>query len=144
MKLVEREIFTSESGGSIVANYKKSPPEEKENVAALKAFAEKGSKVVLRKADNKMGVRTADCTIDGISWEVKTNRTATVSAIDNALHSCHGQSKNLVLNITSGISTEQVEKAFWGRVWRTNLEKITVERNGVIERVYQRCEFIKE
>ena len=67
---------------------------------------------MLCKANNKAGVHTADCTIDGVEWEVKTNHTATVSAIDNALHSCNGQSKNLVLNITSGISTEQVEKAF--------------------------------
>lgn len=139
-----RKIFESESGGSIVANYKKSPPEEKENVAALKAFAERGSKVVLRKADNRAGVRTADCTIDGISWEVKTNHTATVSAIDNALRKCNGQSKNLVLNITSDMTEEMLVAGFKGRIHRTNLEQITVERNGEIKRTYTRGEILGE
>ncbi|MBO4507120.1 MAG: hypothetical protein J5747_00610 [Spirochaetaceae bacterium] len=110
----------------------------------MKTFADKGSKVILRKAINKTGVRSADCTIDGIKWEVKTNHKATVSAIDNAVHSCNGQAKNLVLNIKSDISTKLVEKAFWKRIYRTNLEKIIVERNGVIEREYQRDEFIKK
>ena len=139
-----RKIFESESGGSIVANYKKTPPEEKENVAALKAFAERGSKVVLRKANNKAGVRTADCTIDGVEWEVKTNHTATVSAIDNALRKCNGQSRNLVLNITSDMSEEMLISGFRVRIHRTNLDQITVERHGEIKRTYSRTEILGE
>ena len=108
----------------------------------MKAFAEKGSKVVLVEAVNKAKVRTADCTIDGVVWEVKTNRTPTVSAVDNALHSCNGQSKNLVLNITSDLPDEKLLKGMKGRIRRTNLENIVVERNGVIEKIYSREDLI--
>lgn len=57
-----RCLYTSQTGGTITANYKKRTNEEKENIDALKAFAEKGSKVVLVEAVNKAKVRTADCT----------------------------------------------------------------------------------
>ena len=117
--------------------------EEKENVAALKAFAEKGSKVVLVEAVNKQNIRTADCTIDGVAWEVKTNKTSTVSAVDNALHSCNGQSKNLVFNITSDLTEEKLLKGMKNRIRRTNLENIVIERNGVIESVYSREDLTK-
>ncbi len=92
-----------ENGGSIFANYPKSSNEERENVEALKTFAERGSKVLLLQKSDEKGCRRADSTIDGVSWEVKTNHTPTVSAIDNALRSCNGQSKNLVLNIKSTV-----------------------------------------
>ena len=141
-KFSGRKIFTGKNGGSIIANYKKPTPEEKENIAALKTFAEKGEKVVLIKANN--AVRTADCTINGISWEVKTNKRPTMSALDNEIRSCNGQSKNLILNIKSGVSIEIIEKALLGRIHRTNIEKIIVERNGIIEKEYTRDEFIKK
>ena len=108
----------------------------------MKAFADKGSKVVLRKADNTEGVRSADSTIDGVVWEVKTNYEPTVSAIDNALRKCNGQSKNLVLNVTSDIPDEMLLEGFKGRIHRTNLEQITVERHGEIKRTYSREEIL--
>lgn len=131
-----------ENGGSIFANYPKSSNEERENVEALKTFAERGSKVLLLQKSDEKGCRRADSTIDGVSWEVKTNHTPTVSAIDNALRSCNGQSKNLVLNIKSDITNEMIENGFWMRIYRTNLERIIVERNGKIEKEYFRDEFI--
>lgn len=134
-------LYTGRRGGYIAAEYDRSTHEEKDNLAALKAFADRGARVVLRGALND--IRTADCTIDGTVWEVKTNRTPTVSAIDNALRSCNGQAENLILNVLSDISAALLEQAFWNRVYRTHIEKIIVERHGTIARTYLRYEFIK-
>lgn len=137
-----RDIFQHESGGRISANYGEATKEEAENVAALMAFALHGSSVVLMKAVNKQKIRSADCTIDGVEWEVKTNRKATASAIDNALRSCNGQSKNLILNLTSGITDELLLRGMKSRIHRTSIERIVVERNGEIVRTYSRNDII--
>ena len=135
-------LYESESGGSVVKNYKGTPKEERANFAALKTFADNGSKVVLLETKKGYKVRTADCTINGVEWEIKTNQTATISAIDNAVHSCNGQSKNLILNVTSSLSDEDVFTGIKGRIMRTNIENIVVERNGEIQARYKREDFV--
>lgn len=139
-----RTVYTSESGGSIVSENQKITNEEKDNIDALKAFADKGDKVVLLKTSDQKGVRTADSTINGVLWEVKTNRTPTESAIDTALRSCNGQSKNLVLNLKSGITDTRLISGLKGRIQRTNIQKIIVERNGVIVKNFNRKDLIKK
>ena len=134
-------LYESPSGGSIVSNYTDHPREEKENLDALKTFADSGESVVLLKADSRQGVRTPDCTRNGVDWEVKTNYKPTVSAIDHALRSCNGQSKNLILNVTSDISDEDIFKGIDRRIKRTDIENIVVERNGKVTTTYTRSDF---
>lgn len=87
-------------------------------------------------------VRTADSTVNGVEWEVKTNRTPTESAIDYALRSSNGQSKNLILNIKSNITDAKVMKALKNRIKRTNIQNIVLERNGVIVKTLKRNDLI--
>lgn len=87
-------------------------------------------------------VRSYDCEINGVDWEVKTNYKATVSAIDHAVRSCNGQSKNMILNVTSDISDEDIFTGIKQRIKYTDIENITVERNGKIMTRYTRGDFL--
>lgn len=139
-----RMVYKGCGGGSIMSEYQKPTREEKDNVEALKAFADTGDIVVLKRIIDHDHIRTADCTINGIEWEVKTNRVATISAIDNALRSCYGQSVNLILNIKSGMSDEMILKGLWQRIHRTDIKQIVIERDGNIERTYSREEILQK
>lgn len=139
-----RIIYEEKNGGMIVTENPKPNREERENIEALKTFAEQGEKIVLLKTSDKKGHRSADCTRNGIIWEVKTNKTPTSSAIDSELRSCNGQSENLILNLVSGISKDKVVKGINARIHRTNIKKIVIEINGKVEGEYNRNDFIKK
>lgn len=125
-----RTVASYKNGGAIIAEYAKKTKEESENIEALRYFAEKGFCVRLIKTDNAK--RTADALIENEKWEVKTNYTPTASAIDNAIRSCNGQAENLILNIKSNISDEILEKGIKSRIYRTNIKKIIVIKDGKI------------
>ena len=133
-----RLLQSFDNGGCISAEYDKRTNEENENIKALTPLAAMGKKIILKATSKKTGVRSADSFVDGELLEVKTNHTPTVSAIDNAIRSCNGQAKNLLINIESNISQETLEKGIKGRIFRTNIEKIIIVKNGKIERTYYR------
>lgn len=54
------------------ATYKIATAEEKENIAALTAFADRGDKATLLLFSNIQNNTTADALINGDYWEVKT------------------------------------------------------------------------
>lgn len=139
-----RVIYKYDNGGLLESENKTPTKEENDNIEALKTFAEKGDKVILLKTSNVQNTRTADSTINGVLWEVKTNRTPTESAIDSALRSSNGQSKNLIINIKSGISDAKLLAGLKGRIQRTNIQKIIVERNGVIVKTITRKELVNK
>lgn len=122
----KRSVYTSKNGNSILSE-NKSP---------------KGDKVVLLKTSNVKNTRSADSTINGVLWEVKTNREPTSSAIDSALHSSNGQAKNLIINVVSGITDAKLLKGLKGRIKRTRLEKIVIERKGVVVKTYLRKDLL--
>ena len=138
----KRSVYTSKNGNSILSENKSPTREEADNIAALKTFADKGDKVVLLKTSNVKNTRSADSTINGVLWEVKTNREPTSSAIDSALHSSNGQAKNLIINVVSGITDAKLLKGLKGRIKRTRLEKIVIERKGVVVKTYLRKDLL--
>ena len=110
---------------------------------ALIPLAETGKKITLLRATNERNTKNADALIDGEKWEVKTNFTPTKSAIDNALHSCNGQSQNLVLNIKSEITEETLMEGIRSRLRRTIIERIIIIREGKIEKTLRRSDILK-
>lgn len=88
-------------------------------------------------------MRTADSMINNVLWEVKTNREPTSSAIDSALRSSSGQSKNLIINIESKITDSKILQGLKSRIKRTRIEKIIIERKGKIVKTYTRKELLK-
>lgn len=137
-----RSVYTSKNGNSIISENKFPTREEADNIAALKTFADKGDTVVLLRTSDQKGARTADSTINGVLWEVKTNIEPTSSAIDSALHSSNGQAKNLIINVVSGITDARLLKGLKERIKRTRLEKIVIERKGVIVKTYLRKDLL--
>lgn len=131
------------NGGSIVAEYAKRTKEEMENVEALRPIAALGRTVTLVERSKTIGVRTADAIIDGEKWEVKTNYKPTKSAIDNALRSCNGQAKNLIINIQSDITDENLIGGIKLRIHRTDIETIVIVKNGKIVRTIKRKDILK-
>lgn len=90
------------------------------------------------------GVKSADSRIGGELWEVKTNRTPTISAVDNALRSCNSQARNLVLNVESDISNKSLMAGITGCLPRTEIEKIIIVRGGRIAKRLSRDSLLKQ
>ena len=119
-----RSLYVSESGGGVVADYEEPTSEEHDNLEAARYIADLGKMVVLVKPSNLE--KTADALIDGIPWEIKTNRTPTKSAIDHALRTASKQSRKMILNVKSDISEKELDRGIKGRLFRTNLEEVLV------------------
>lgn len=99
--------------------YKKKSAEEEQNLAVAKIIADKlGVDVNLRYNDPTK--KTADATINGESWEIKTNYSPTKSAIDSSIKNAKGQAKNVILHIQSDIKVKDAVMAVKHRMDRSN------------------------
>ena len=91
-------VWKSKYTGAVVLKPKVKSQEDKDNVEASILYADaKGITVKLQRASNTG--KSADATIDGKRLEIKTIRTATKSAVDNALRkAASGQAQDVLLN----------------------------------------------
>ena len=112
----------------------KEPREHNANFAAAKILADKkGYQVELLDVSNTKGRKSADALINGILWEIKTNKTPKYESVSDRLRNAKKQSPNVILHIVSDISEMDWRRAVYHRITyshprsRTyNLQKITV------------------
>ncbi len=134
-------MFESASGGKVTKSYAGTPKEEAQNLAAVIPLANQGKHINLISPVNKEGVRTADATIDGEFWEIKTNKTPSKSAIDHEIRKANTQAKKMIINVTSGIDENTLLRGIKGRLPHTQIEELVIIKDGEI-RNYKKSDFV--
>jgi len=128
-----KEVYTSNSGGSVIVHSDHNKNEIKQNTAASKKLADKGDKIKLLPDLNLRNIKSPDASINGDVHEIKTNLKATKSAIDNAIRTASKQADNIVLNVKSKISSEDLLKTLKDRLQRTgNVDRFILIYKGKI------------
>ena len=113
--------------GKVIKNYKSSRPEDRDNMEAAEMIADYGKTIELLEPDNRQNKKNADAKMDGEAWEIKTNRTPTKSAIDNALRAAAKQADRVILHVLSDIPEERMREAVKNRFRREeNLKEIII------------------
>jgi SPP1 gp7 family putative phage head morphogenesis protein len=148
IKKLEREneswtnIQTKAGKVRISSNHGKAEAAENIEIATCLADRHKYEIDLIGKIEGKKTADSFNKTLS-IKQEYKTNKRATLSAIDNALRSAAKQSENIVLNIKSDIPDGDLRNAIQGRVKRTkDIESVTVIRNNN-DKTYSRNEIAK-
>ena len=128
--VIQRKVKTH-GGNFVFIAYTKSEHEERDNLAACEVLADKlGWSCVLLPRSGELGVKTADMlkTDDKTFWEIKTNRRATVSSLDNELRSAKNQSKNVIVRFDmrriEKLNQDSLKRAGKRRVEREGLENL--------------------
>ena len=132
-------LYKSPNGASVTKLYKKKSAEEEQNLAVAKIIADKlRGDVNLRYNDPSQ--KTADAIINGEPWEIKTNYTATSSAIDSSIKNAKGQAKNIILHIQSDIKVKDAVIAVKRRLDRSShFDRVfIVTKNGRIIRIVKK------
>jgi SPP1 gp7 family putative phage head morphogenesis protein len=131
--------------GSVMISSNHGKKEAPENIAIATYLAGR-HKYDIELIGRIEGKKTADSfnkTLK-ITQEYKTNRKATISAIDNEIRSAAKQSGNIVLDIQSDIPEGDLRNVIQDRVKRTKeIESITVIRNNN-DKTYTRKDIAKD
>ena len=120
-------VWKNERTGACVLKSKVKSQEDKDNVEAAILYAQaKGCVVRLQRACNTG--KSADATVCGKRLEIKTIRTATKSAVDNALRkAASGQAQDVLVNLKVFIAQGELKEAIYNRVRRKNhLQTVTI------------------
>lgn len=106
-----------------------------DNYEVAKILANNGYKVKLINRSNEKGVKSADAVLnDNEKWEIKTNKTASFSAIDKCLRTAALQADRVILNIKSDIDDKLLYKALKNRVrQKTNILEIILIKNNSMQ-----------
>ena len=133
---IQRKIKTQGDNFVFIA-YQKHTNEEDDNLAACEILTDKlGWTCVLLPRSNELGVKTADMlkTGDKTYWEIKTNRSGSVSSLDNELRSAKNQSKNVIVRFDmtciKKLNQEGLKRAGKRRVEREGLTGLIFIING--------------
>ena len=110
-------IYTSPGGdGRVLQTYLKEPEEHGANFAAAKILADKkGYQVEFLGVSDIRGEKSADALINGIPWEIKTNKTPEYDSISDGLRDAGKQSPNVILHVLSDIFEIDWRRAVYHR-----------------------------
>lgn len=123
-------IYESDTGGLVEAEKSVNKNELRDNKAIAEFLADLGHKVRLLGVDNTPGVKNPDALVNGKTFEFKTNKQATKSAIDNELRKAKKQADHIVLHITSDISVADLADAISDRMARAeNVNELWLMHN---------------
>jgi SPP1 gp7 family putative phage head morphogenesis protein len=111
--------YESDSGGSVEVEGGVNKKELKDNMEVSKVLADAGHKVRLLAIDRTPGVKNPDALVDEKTFEFKTNKTPTISAIDNELRAAKDQADHIVVNIKSKITADDLSYAISSRMSRS-------------------------
>lgn len=133
------------NSGSVKVSPLHGKKERKDNIRLASFYANKyGYDYKLLPINVKF--RTADALNEtlGIKQEFKINTTPTKSAIDNALRRAKGQASNIVIQINSDISADDLTDAIKNRVRRSSgISEIWIKR-GDFDSMYPRKDILDD
>ncbi len=123
--------FTDNLSGGFVFSHVKKANDYSANLKAAKLLAIRGDAVVIRQVINHHGAINPDIELNSLLTEIKTNKTATANAIDQALKAAGKQATQVVLNIESNITGEKLKEAIKYRITRsTSIQNLIVIYKG--------------
>jgi SPP1 gp7 family putative phage head morphogenesis protein len=137
-KLIENKAYKlaytdNLTGGFVFKHVKTGKGDITENMLTAKTLANRGDAVMIREVVNIHGNVNPDLELNGVLAEVKTNKTASVNAIDNAIRAAKNQAGTVILNVTSDIGPDDLKKAIQNRVRRaTAIDSLIVIYDGEV------------
>ena len=119
--------------GGFVFRHKGTPKSDlNENIIASRILSKHGNGVAVLDASTIPGTKNPDIELNGEKAEVKTNKTATINAVDRALRRGAKQAGTVVVNVTSSMSTKELREAIHKRILRSTIERVIVIRNNQV------------